>query len=119
MGVSRPYIINTGGFLFFALLLGGGLLFALAAILKRRGAQWPKLWLRASPLRATLETILLAAALVAISLALSPPAAQGNEPTFPVDPALVVLAGPICALWCAVRLRIPGDRAGDGCSSRA
>jgi len=104
----RSFFPNTAGILLFALLLGLGGLLALSAVRVRRGEPPIVLLLRASPLRATLETVLLAAALAAASLALSLASMRADELVSPIDPTLVLLAGPVCALWCAVRLQVPG-----------
>ncbi len=103
----RYFFPNTAVILLFALLLGLGALLALSAVRKRRGEPPIVLLLRASPLRATLETVLLAAGLGAASVALSLASMHSEDLMSPIDPTLVLLAGPVCALWCAVRLRIP------------
>ncbi|HEV7129043.1 MAG TPA: ATP-binding protein [Ktedonobacterales bacterium] len=64
------------------------------------------LWLSASPARAATETLLIAAAIVAPPVVIAPLVAQ--SPSVVISPALVSLvlfSGPLCALWCALRLR--------------
>jgi signal transduction histidine kinase len=77
----------------------------MAPIAKRTRAPW----LAASAGRALLETLLIAAALAALSLTLIPFEHTAGLLPLRVGPSMVLLAGPCCALWCAVRLRVrPG-----------
>jgi signal transduction histidine kinase len=102
----RPHFAGSAGFLLLALLLGILALAAWSVVRTRQGHAPASLLLSASPLRATLETVLLAAALTTASLALTLPSLQTEGLVSPIDPTLVLLAGPVCALWCAARLRI-------------
>ncbi|HEX9069370.1 MAG TPA: HAMP domain-containing sensor histidine kinase [Ktedonobacterales bacterium] len=73
------------------------------AILRDAEIRMRKLWLTASPLRALSETLLLAGLVIGLSLLAAP-----HTPTtaiVQVDPALILLSGPVCATWCALRLR--------------
>jgi signal transduction histidine kinase len=109
MRPQAPPFAHTGGLLLLTLLLALGGIFAWSMVRARREGKSPALLLSASPLRATLESVALAGALVVASLALSVPAMRAEEPVSLIDPMLVLLAGPVCALWCAVRLRIPDE----------
>jgi len=62
------------------------------------------LWLRATPLRAVGETLLLTAALIGMILLLSHP--NSMEPPRRLDIALIAVEWPICALWAAIRMRL-------------
>ena len=62
------------------------------------------LWLRATPLRAVGETLLLTAALIGMITLLSHP--NSMEPPRRLDIALIAVEWPICALWAAVRMRL-------------
>ncbi len=64
----------------------------------------PAPWLRASPWRAVLESLLLAVAISLLVPALAPPPVRIGGP--PLDPTVLLLDGPFCSLWCAVRLRM-------------
>ena len=67
------------------------------------------LWLRATPLRAVGETLLLTAAVIGMILLLSHPNPQ--ESPRRMDFALIAVEWPLCALWAAVRMRLtPGSR---------
>jgi len=62
------------------------------------------LWLRATPLWAVGETLLLTAALIGMITLLSHP--NSMEPPRRLDIALIAVEWPICALWAAVRMRL-------------
>ena len=68
--------------------------------------RWRSLWLSASPARAVPETLLLAGALLLGSLLLASPLPNGRLQQPNLDLNLVLLDGPVCALWCALRLRL-------------
>jgi signal transduction histidine kinase len=61
------------------------------------------LWLSASPARAVAETLLIAAGLSLLGLTLS--FLDGRGLGLVSNPSLVLLDGPFCAIWCAIRLR--------------
>ncbi|GAC1449268.1 MAG: hypothetical protein PVSMB4_07280 [Ktedonobacterales bacterium] len=67
--------------------------------------RWHGLWLTARPARAVIETLLVAAALLLGSLLLAAPLPRtfGAQRNLVLN--LILLDGPVCALWCAVRLR--------------
>src|ERR1051326_265228 len=70
------------------------------------GRFWRKPWLRAGALRAVLETLLFQLGLTAclLCLGLSLPASENWQ----IIASLVILDGPYCILWCALRLHLPG-----------
>jgi signal transduction histidine kinase len=63
------------------------------------------LWLSASPARAIGETLLLAASLTVVLLLLAFPSDLATIGSLRTNPSLVLVDGPFCAVWCAVRLR--------------
>lgn len=65
--------------------------------------RWP--WLRASMVRAMVETLVLQLGLTAslLALAFSLPATESWQ----TISSLLILDGPCCILWCALRLRLP------------
>lgn len=69
--------------------------------------RWQALWLRASPSRAVLETLIAAAALLLGSFLLSAPLPRAVAAQRNLMLNLILLDGPVCALWCAARLRLP------------
>lgn len=71
-----------------------------------RGIFPRRFWLHATPQYALVETLLVAAAvsLAAYLLAYLP----SRFGFIPFTTNLILLDGPFCALWCAVRLRLPG-----------
>lgn len=68
--------------------------------------RWRTLWLTASPSRAVVETLLGAAALLLGSLFISTPLPHTFREQDNLVLNLILLDGPVCALWCAVRLRL-------------
>ncbi len=66
-----------------------------------------RFWLHATPPHALFETLLIAAAVSLLAyLLIYTPTRFGRAPAqFMVN--LILLDGPFCALWCAVRLRMP------------
>jgi signal transduction histidine kinase len=68
---------------------------------RQRGAS---LWLRARPLRAVGETVLLTAFLIGVIALFAHPNSEGSARR--IDFALIAVEWPLCALWCAVRLRL-------------
>lgn len=66
-----------------------------------------RFWLGATPPHALIETLLVAAAVSLLAyLLIYTPTSFGRGPAqFMVN--LILLDGPFCALWCAVRLRMP------------
>jgi signal transduction histidine kinase len=66
--------------------------------------RWP--WLRAGAVRAVMETFIFQLGLTAGLFAMSfsyPPSEYGQ-----IVSSLLILDGPCCILWCALRLRLPG-----------
>jgi signal transduction histidine kinase len=70
------------------------------------GKPWRSYWLSASPARAVAEAVLLAVALLLGSLLLAMPLPREAPQQIRLDLNLVLLDGPVCALWCALRLRL-------------
>jgi signal transduction histidine kinase len=67
---------------------------------------WRTSWHCASPRRAASETLLIAALVANVALALTwRAAATGNSFFLRDNVSFVLLAGPIVALWCAARMR--------------
>ena len=62
-------------------------------------------WLSATPLHALVETLLVAAAVsLVVYVLIYNPSRPG---IFQFTGNLILLDGPLCALWCAIRLRLP------------
>jgi signal transduction histidine kinase len=68
--------------------------------------RWQSLWLSASPLHAVIETLLVSVALLFLPLAFIAPLPHSLFPQITSVVNIILLDGPICALWCAVRLRL-------------
>ncbi len=78
-----------------------------SAYLAQARARSASLWLRVSPVRALGETLLLTAAVILMILLLSHP--NPVESPRRLDLALIAVEWPLCALWAAVRMRLPAD----------
>src|SRR5690242_547912 len=76
----------------------------LRATITRARRSIASLWLRATPLRAVGETLLLTAALIGMIALLSHP--NPAESPRRLDIALIAVAWPVCALWAAIRMRL-------------
>jgi len=72
---------------------------------------WRQPFLRAGPLRAVIETLLAQTVLLAVLLPLgfaflSVPSERDAQ----IEASIILLGGPGCILWCALRLRLPAGR---------
>ncbi len=87
------------------LLNGGSAAWDESAEVKSSATGWRRFILRTGLVRAVLETLLVQTVLLIGSLLLEFSFAHTKEDR--LDSSTLILAGPCCILWCALRLRLP------------
>ena len=73
----------------------------------RESAPARRFWLHATPQHALIETLLVAAAVSLLAYFLAYNSSRFGPAQFAFALNLILLDGPFCALWCAIRLRMP------------